>query len=542
MRRLLALAAVLLGLSASPAYAYPGVLDESLSTEHFVVHWTSDLNYQDGDHVITRQQAGDFAANAEWAYDTYVNQWGYPPHVADADGRIDVYVYKFERFFNEPEYATLAAGSVPATANDQTDGWIEVNKAFVSDPQVAAHQTFNQIQMAIYAPAPDWLAQSTAEWAAFRLREYPSPFVFHSPDNSLDCNTATGLPWVSVWLQRPCGLEGYESSGYTRWTFFQYLQERFGADTIKDVWARMQAVGSPSYGVDAIRDVLAGKGASLTDVFGDYTTAMLTGSFTTSLLAGLAPGIYMSGTTGHDNGSMPTLRVPVNRLAARFVSITPPAGDENPCYAATLSLSVTLPAGVSARPHVYTTGARTLTALSVNGVTASASIPWDTCSGEAPAFVSLPNTSQALDGRMFVVNASVTVDKSRIVSPTTPPPGVTLSGPVVAAPTEDPAPDLAFYSRKTMKLSSDSRVLQLVFFSSGSGRVRVMFSGQQVALLKVRAGANRAEVRLPKPARRYSASSRAVLELTALSPAGAPGSTFVQRVAFVKPKPKRTGR
>jgi Family of unknown function (DUF6055) len=542
VRRLLALAAVLLGLSASPAYAYPGVLDESLSTEHFVVHWTSDLNYQDGDHVITRQQAGDFAANAEWAYDTYVTQWGYPPHVADADGKIDVYVYKFERFFNEPEFGTLAAGSVPATANDQSAGWIEVNKAFVSDPQVAAHQTFNMIQMAIYAPAPDWLAQSTAEWAAFRLREYPSPFVFHSPDNSLDCNTATGLPWVSVWLQRPCGLEGYESSGYTRWTFFQYLQERFGPDTIKDVWTRMQAVGSPSYGVDAIRDVLAGKSASLTDVFGDYTTAMLTGSFATSLLAGVTPGAYASVATGRENGSVPTLRVPVNRLAARFLSLAPPAADEKACYAATLSLTVTLPASVSARPHVYATGTRTLTPLSVDGSTASASIPWDTCSSEAPALLSLPNTSQTLDGRMFVVNASVSVDKSKIVSPTAPPPGATISSPVIDAPTEDPAPDLAFYSRTTMKVSSTTRVLQLVFFSSGSGRVRVMFSGQQVALLKVRAGANRAEVRLPKPAKRYSASSRAVLELTALSPAGAPGETSVQRVAFVKPKTKRSGR
>jgi hypothetical protein len=542
VRRLLALVAVLLGLSAAPAYPYPGSLDESLSTEHFVVHWTSDLNYQEGDHVITRQQAGDFAANAEWAYDAYVNQWGYPGHVADADGKIDVYVYKFERFFNEPEYSTLAAGSVPATANAQSAGWIEVNKAFVSDPQVAAHQTFNMIQMAMYAPAPDWLAQSTAEWAAFRLREYPSPFVFHSPDNSLDCNTVTGLPWVSVWLQRPCGLEGYESSGYTRWTFFQYLQERFDANVVRDVWARMQAVGSPGYGVDAIRDVLAGKGASLTDVFGDYTTAMLTGSFTTSLLAGGTPGIYASRQTGRDNGSIPTTRVAVNRLAARFVSIAPPAADESSCYAATLSLTVTLPAGVSSRPHVYTTGTRTLTPLSVSGVTAAASIPWDTCSSDAPALLSLPNTSQTLDGRMFVVNASVTVDKSKIVSPTAPPPGATLTGPVIAAPTEDPAPDLAFYSRSVMKLSADSRVLQLVFFSSGTGRVRVMFSGREIVVLKVRAGANSAAVRLPKPAKRYSASSRAVLELTALSPAGSPGGTFVQRVAFTKPKPKRTGR
>jgi hypothetical protein len=542
VRRLLALAAVLLGLSAAPAHAYPGVLDETLETEHFVVHFTGDLTYQDGEHVIVRQWAGEFAANAEWAYDTYVNAWGYPAHVPDADGKIDVYVYKFEKFHNQELFSALAAGSVPASGAAQTDGWIEVNKAFVRDPQVAAHQVFNMIQMAMYAPAPDWLAQSTAEWAAFRLREYPSPFGFHAPDNSLDCNTVTGLPWVSVWLQRPCGAEGYESSGYTRWTFFQYLQERFGGDVVRDVWSRMQTVGSPTYGVDAIRDVLAGKSASLTDVFGDYSVAMLTGNFATSLLAGQSPGIYTSGQTGQDTGSMSTLRVAVNRLASRFVSIAPPPPDEKPCYAATLSLTVTLPAAVTSRPHVYATGTRILTPLSISGTTATASIPWDTCSSGAPAFVSLPNTSQTLDGRMFVVNASTTVDKTKIVSATVPPPGATLTGPVIAAPTEDPAPDLAFYSRSVMRLSANSRVLQLVFYSSGTGKVRVVFSGQQVALLKVRAGANTASVRLPKPAKRFSASSRAVLELTPLSPAGAPGDTFVQRVVFTKPKTKRSGR
>ena len=97
--------------------------------------------------------------------------------------------------------------------------------------------------------------------------------------------------------------------------------------------------------------------------------------FATSLLAGQTPSIDASGQTGRDSGSMSTRRVVVNRLASRFVSIAPPAADETPCYAATLSLTVTLPAGVTTRPHVYTTGTRVLTPLSVSGSTASASIP-----------------------------------------------------------------------------------------------------------------------------------------------------------------------
>jgi hypothetical protein len=540
MRRLLLLAGLLLGLSAAPAHAFPTGLDETLTTEHFRIHFTGDGTTA---HPILRQWAGEFAANAEWAYDTYVSQWGYPNHVG---GLIDVYVFSFADEYGA-DYEELPAFALPLTGDPQSAGLIELNKEFVRDPHVAAHQAFHMIQMAMYAPAPDWLAQATAEWAAFRLRGYPSPATFHQPDNSLDCNTAVPDPYPGAWVHQPCGLDGYESSGYTRWTFFQYLQERFGADVVREVWARMQAVATPppAYdGDDAIRDVLAGKSASLTDVFGDYTVAMLTGSFQTPLLAGQQPSLYAAGQTPAENGSVSSLRVAVNRLAARFVALQPPAPDEKPCYAATLSITVALPAGVTSRPHVYATGTKTLTALAVSGTTATATIPWDTCSSEAPALVSLPNTSQSLDGRMFVVSAAVTVDKTTIVSPKAPPPGATVTGTVIAAPTDDPAPALSFYSRKLLKVGSSARVLRFVLFSSGAGKVRVTLNGQTVGMVAIRAGANAAGVRLPKPAARYALAkaSRAVLEITALSPSGAPGTTFVQRVAFTKPKPKRGGR
>lgn len=217
MRRLLLLAVGVLGLSAAPAHAFPGGLDETLTTEHFQIHFTGDSQSA---HRIIRQQAGEFAASAEWAYDTYVAQWGYPAHVADADGLVDVYVFSFEGEYGG-DYADLSAFAVPLAAGAQSAGYIEVNKEFASDPHVAAHQSFHMVQMAMYAPAPDWIAQATAEWAAFRLRGYPSPAAFHQPDNSLDCNTAVPDPYPGAWIQQPCGLEGYESSGYTRWSFFQ---------------------------------------------------------------------------------------------------------------------------------------------------------------------------------------------------------------------------------------------------------------------------------------------------------------------------------
>jgi hypothetical protein len=527
---MLVLAVLLCGLAVTPARASHGSLVETLSTDNFTIHFTGDT---DTDHATMRQWVGELGANLEWARDTYVNQWGYP---APANvGPIDVYILDLESEYGEDWAGVLGVAILDAPGN-QAPVHFEIHPAAIRDPQIAAHEMFHAIQAAMYTGAPSWLYEATAEWAAYRLLDYPgSSSPFHEPDNSLDCQ--------AVGFGIPCGLSGYESGGYSKWTFFQYLHERYGANVVKELWQQVQAVSSSAYdGDDAIRDVLAGKGASLTDVFGDYTVAMLTGSFQTPLLAGKAPVVHATGLTGSENGSLAPLRVAVNRLAVRFVQLRAPSPDTSLCYAATLTLTVTLPAGVTSRPHVFATGTRTLTALSVNGTTATASIPWDTCSSEAPAYVSLPNTSQTLDGRMFVVNASVTVDKTKIVSPKTPPPGAAVIGAVVAAPTEDPAPELSFYARNVMRLAADSRVLRLVFFSSGTGRVRVAFNGQQVVLLKVRAGANAASVRLPKPARRFSASSRAVLELTALSPAGAPGSTFVQRVAFTKPKTKRSGR
>jgi len=527
---MLLLAVLLCGLAVAPARASHGSLDETLSTENFTIHFTGDP--EDG-HATIRQWVGELAANLEWARDAYVNQWGFPAPVNA--GPIDVHVLDLAVEYGE-DFAGVQGLTFLDAAGDQAPVHIEIHPDSVRDPHVAAHEVFHAIQAAMYTAAPSWLNEATAEWAAYRLLGYPgSSSPFHEPDNSLDCQ--------AVGFGIPCGLTGYESGGYSKWTFFQYLHERFGTNLVKELWQQVQAVSSPAYdGDDAIRDVLATKGASLTDVFGDYAVAMLTGNFQAPLLAGQTPVVHATGLTGSENSSLPPLRVAVNRLAVRFVKLQPPSPDASPCYAATLSLAVTLPAGVTSRPHVYATSTKTLTALSVSGTTATASIPWDTCSSDAPAYVSLPNTSQTLDARTFVFSASLTVDKTKVVSAKTPPPGVAVIGAVVAAPTEDPAPDLAFYSRKVMKLASNSRMLRLVFFSSGTGRVRVAFNGQEVFLLRVRAGANAAAVRLPKQAKRFSASSRAVLELTALSPTGAPGSTFVQRVAFTKPKTKRSGR
>lgn len=548
MRRILIVAVLLFGFSAAPAHAHIPLnaeLAETLQTEHFQIHFTGSLALDGGVHATIRQYVGEFAATAEWAYDTY-RSWGYPVHVNDGDNLIDVYVHDFE---HSHAAADLVAFAEPLTGGATAAARIDVNVDFIRDAQTSAHQAFHALQMAMYAPAPDWLAQATAEWAAFRLRSYPvstatpPPPVFHQPDDSLDCDPATTTIWPGKWVQRPCGLTGYEAAGYTRWTFFQYLQERFGADIVKDVWTRVQAQASPGYdGDDATRDALAAKDKSLTDIFNDYTVAMLTGNFQTTLLKNITPVVYATVTTPESGGALPETRVAVNRLASRFVSLKPPVQSDRECYEATLSLTVTLPANVISRPYVYATKTKAATGLSVSGTTATASIPWDTCSSDFPAYLSLPNSSQSLDGRTFVVNGSVAVDKSKVMTKTPPPAAAIVTGTVINAPTEDPAPTIYLYAPEVLRVAADARVLRLVVFATGAGRVRATFNGSDLGSSTVRAGANDLRFKLPSRSARLVLARQSVLELTALSPAGSPGTTFVQKIAFQKAKPKKRSR
>ena len=89
-----AAAAVTAGAYALPAGAAsrPANGDHQLTTAHFEVHYNTDVGGKD---YATQTDAGDMAAYAEQAYETYVS-WGYtpPPVIAPpgGSGLIDIYV------------------------------------------------------------------------------------------------------------------------------------------------------------------------------------------------------------------------------------------------------------------------------------------------------------------------------------------------------------------------------------------------------------------------------------------------------------------
>src|SRR5918999_6577997 len=85
--RLALLVCAVSAVAASAARAERPVLPETLSTDHFQIHY--DGTPPDG---IVHQQAGDLAANLERAYELFTGLLGYPAPRDDGDGKVDVYV------------------------------------------------------------------------------------------------------------------------------------------------------------------------------------------------------------------------------------------------------------------------------------------------------------------------------------------------------------------------------------------------------------------------------------------------------------------
>src|SRR4051812_29426209 len=96
MARASVLSLVLAGVLfiAAPAYAdRPGVpsnLTQSVVTDHFVVHYTT----QAGDpNAVTDAAAQQLARFAERSYGDETGRLGMPPPKDDGDGKTDVYVF-----------------------------------------------------------------------------------------------------------------------------------------------------------------------------------------------------------------------------------------------------------------------------------------------------------------------------------------------------------------------------------------------------------------------------------------------------------------
>ncbi len=470
----------LLGFGASPAAARPIGYPSTISSAHFQIHYTGDALATDR---IVDQTAADLDAIAERAYATITQTYGYPAPLDDGDGKIDIWVGGT----GDPEVAGFA---VPDAAANQSSGYIVLDPGSLN-AHVVAHELFHLVQFGIWRPADGWLLESTAEWTGFRFENFPQGVAgsLGAPDMSLDC------------IGDKCGNDDYERGGYSRWSFFEYLSERFGGTIVKDILDRAATVANPGYpAISDVSDVLASKGVTLASAFTDWTVANLNGNYTATGLEGVSPAAYSTTYAGSVTGSLPAQTVSVDHLAARYLVFRRGEGSsDSACYAATLRLSVALPAGSAAKPYFYWSApGSSPVPLALSGGAASITVPWDTCAWADSGYLLLQNPDGAADAQVFTVTGSVTVDKRTPASSFDPPPPASIFGPTIAAPTTDPAPTLTVHAPEMLRVSASDRLLRFIVFSTGSGRLRASLGATELGSAPLQSGNNDVRFVLPK--------------------------------------------
>jgi hypothetical protein len=536
IRTVAALASALLGLaagvpSASATDPFPGGTGNmTLSNANFTVHYNGNDADATCDSFITEEHAGDILGMLDRARTFYANMgWAVP-----APG-VQVSI---DDFAQDGACAPFGNGlpfgvSVPLSRWNAfvESGNIHLDVHTGLTYPIIAHELFHLVEDGMAPGADQWLQEGSAEWAAVRANKAEGGEE-KNPDRTLDC--------VGMW----CGDTEFDKNGYPGWMLFEYLAERYGDDKVRAVWARAQAnPGQP--GTTVLDNELQSSGSTLASFFNDYTTARMTGNFTLPVLKDSRPEVFAAVPVPTTSGALPDTPVALNHLAVRYLTFLHGSDPTLPCFAATLTLSVAIPAGVVSTPTYFeNTKTAAPQALTVSGSTASISVPWNTCAGSPSAYLSLPNDSLGLDGREFTVSGSVSVDEDTPASPTDPPEGVQVIGSTESAPTTDPAPTLNVYAPEVLKVSTKTRLLRFVVFSSGEGRLGAVLGSAGLGSASLRGGNN--DIRFVLPSQVFKSlrakSSSNVLQLTSESPSGDKGATFTRRVVVQtppKPKPKK---
>jgi len=556
LRRSLVLCVVLAGAAvlAGPTLAAAGPrgadpicpsYPHQLGSPHFLVHYMSDNTPLSCDvkKAITETQAGDILGYAEDAYAAEIGTYGFPAPPSDGvlggDSRIDIYVTDEDSSATGTLGVTWPDGGPPSTTAS-----INIDAPAGISPATVAHEFFHVIQLGIWLPANPteyWLLEETAEWMSAKVNLYPESFVadLGPTDMALDCKDAIGT--------NKCDLkDGYANGGYSRWPFWQSVTQLYGHGFVKEVFQH-GAANPGETGVAALEGALAAHGATLADTFINWTIQQMAGTYGLTVLDQVKPKVWGAAVkTGTTSATLPPIQVPVNHLATRLVEFDRGDGSgASACFAATLNLTVTMPAGIASRPYFYWNGLNsTPVALAVNGTTGTATVPWDTCTWSGNrAYLNLPNpsTDPTANGAVFTVVAKLTVDPNSPGQSAAPPKPASVTGPVIPV-SDDGVPTVYVFGPELLRLQAGAPIVRLVLLSTGEGKVRATLGSTVLGTVSIRPGGNDVRFALPKSLlqglRRSSAAASNVLTLTPLSSSGAAAGTPVTRRVAIAPAKK----
>lgn len=481
-------------LASSPAFASSRPATSGwpspVKSAHFLVHPAPGVS------AAAAQQVSN---NFEAAYSTEVTSWGFDPPLSDGglggDNLVDVYVQR-----------TLTATDLGEAFHDfdntpTTSGFAMINPDAAADPETAAHELFHLLQYAVYAHGAKFMKEGTAEWAAANVVGHTPWLVTYwdNPQQPLDCPSGSACSDADL--------------SYARWIFFDFLSERYGNGIVKELLARMAALqaDSNSQDLDAINDVLVAHGSSLTQAFNDFSAVNAAGAYNFPGLAGstryLRPAL--AAYTGATSLALAAQALTIDHLAASFVRIY--SGDPQSaalnCGAATLHISVTIPAGVQSQPSFV--DVRGVHRLTLAGDTATADLPWSNCSG-SQGVLAVPNASRSIDGAQFVVRMSTEVIPPRL-------------------PAGRHAPFIRLAMAGSAHLASNHRYLSFSVRANGTGTLHVLLKPRYVRRsYHLHSGTNRLRMRLPSSL----ASGRHQFVFTVYSTTGARGKTIKRHVTI----------
>ena len=546
VRRLLLAAALFAfagAFGAARAQAARPSLDYSISSAHFTVHFDADPTAPET--YATYTQASDLAALGERALTTETG-WGYAAPPDDGDGHIDVYIVDLSSF---PGVAGLA---IPEDAAAPSKGYIEIAKTQLDDPweyHAIAHEIFHLIQYRYWLGSTlhdSFLFEGEAEWAGYKATGYAGlTGSTNPPDLSADCfdQLGGGLP---------CSPDGYIDGGYSRWNFYEYLAQTFGLlfakETLQDAQAAELAnPASTTLALDALKQAIAAHGTTIGDAYTDFAVRAMTGGWGISALDGEVPDRIAAAVGGvdTDTGDVVVGTFSVDHLARRYVAFTRGDGaGDHPCFAATLKITVDLPAGVNSTPYFYwNQKGSSPVKLDVTGNTATTTIGnWDTCFwAQNVGYLMLPNPTTGTDTALFTVHKQLTVSNTP-ASPTTAPTQQSVFGDVTSVESAQVPPAITLLAPQTLKVSVASPTLRLAVQSNGDGAVHATLGSVDLGTAAVRAGNNVLGFTIPKSVLttlRRSAAAGNLLTLTPVSPSGeVTGSALTRKVVVSATKPK----
>lgn len=542
----LALCATLTGALGGAAHAssvppppYRPGESQLYTSAHFAIHYNGDPAATD---YITQVQAGVLASYLEQAYTT-ITGLGYAAPVDDSidtPGLIDYYVVDLSQqkvtyvVFNDlnaaPSSGTIDFGKSEIDAANE--GWEAATSLFA---------IFEFRYWTDMGFGDDWALFGPAQWMGFKALSYPGIGVsdLGPVGGSLDCND----PWDPLNVQQRCSSVGFEETGQSHWTFWEYLAQRFGPTFPISVFQQQNSSGSTA--IAALQAVLTANGTSLDDAFHDWSVKTMTGGWGIPALDAAVTPLAATISTGATSGNLGSQTFSVDHLASRYIAFTrgDNAGD-HPCFQATLTITVGYPSTISARPVFYwnVPGTTAVELTPTSSTSATATVPWDTCLwANNKGLLSLTNSSTTTNAALFTVASKISVDTTKPASATSGPTQLPVYGGQTTVPSGEVVPSIDVFGPLVLQVSASSPVLRLIVQSSGDGVLLAYLGTVSLGTPTLRAGNNDLRFTVPKTLLtrlRRSASAASLLTLVPRSVSGAAFGTMVSRQVTVTPAPK----